>query len=127
LRHAGSGLRPRAWLMRNRYAVDSLKIMPLQIVYLHQMKMWCGWYRLPRTLAPPAALPEARPRRGRLTTRPFSPGLRFVPHAGFTLDSGIHYQRWCPFRGSYVLLSRKDPSFLLECPRIPALALLGGA
>lgn len=80
-------------------------------------------------MTPPSSpLPtSARPIR-RTATRPFHPSPRRFRHQGVTLEPGIHVQRWCPYRGCYVIQSRKDPTFLLETPEhLRHLSLLGGA
>jgi hypothetical protein len=59
----------------------------------------------------------------RLKQRP--PSLRIEGHV---VDPCLCYQRFCPFRGCYVVLSRKDASLFIETPhRVPELELLGPA
>ncbi|MFO1535114.1 MAG: hypothetical protein ABR586_05570 [Thermoplasmatota archaeon] len=55
---------------------------------------------------------------------PFRP--RRIRFQGHTLDTGLHFQRYCPVRGLFVIQNLHDPLFCLETTdRIPELPLRG--
>ncbi|MCA1810822.1 MAG: hypothetical protein LC623_02290 [Halobacteriales archaeon] len=60
------------------------------------------------------------------TTKPLPSQPRHVNVQGHTLDTGVHFQRFCNVRGVYVIQCLNDPLFCLETPhRIPELRLGG--
>jgi hypothetical protein len=54
------------------------------------------------------------------------PKARHLRVQGYDVDPCLCVQRFCPFRGCYVILSRKDSNLIIETARrLPELELLG--